>query len=85
MTTTQVNFHNKLDVSVQAQIYAQYTLLSTGTVESGDSCILSNESEAYDIYIRDAATGRMFARQFGSDATDITLRKERGLYVIDAR
>lgn len=85
MIEVDVTFHNKLELKIQAQIFSEYTLISTGIAESGETCALSNDAEKYDVYFRDLATGKVVARKFDIEATTIILRKERGLYVIDSR
>ena len=85
MIEANVTFHNKIELKIQAQIFSEYTLISTGIAASGETCTLSNDAERYDVYFRDLATGRVIARKFDNDAKTIILRKERGLYVIDSR
>lgn len=79
----QVTFQNKTGISVQAQIFMAYTLISTCVAAANETCtLIISESIKYDIYLRDAATGRMVARKQGSDAELITLQTEQGRYVI---
>ena len=53
MLEADVTFHNKLELKIQAQIFSEYTLISTGIAESGETCTLPNDAEKYDVYFRD--------------------------------
>lgn len=78
----QVTFQNKTSISVQAQIFMAYTLISTCVAAANESCTLLTHSVKYDIYLRDAATGRMVARKQDSEAELVTLQTGQGRYVI---
>lgn len=83
MDTTGITFHNKTEIKAQAQIFAGRTLVSTCTANPGQTCVLPDVSEKYDIFLRNGATGWEIARKLDSEAKSLTLMKEKtGWYVI---
>jgi hypothetical protein len=82
MTETQITFHNKAKIRVQAQIFAGRALVSTCVAGPGETHILPAGSVRYDIYVRNAATGWIVARKLDSKATSVTLMQHNGRYDI---
>ncbi len=83
MTTTDITFHNKTEITAQAQIFAGRTLVSTCVAGPGETCILPAEAVRYDIFLRNGATGWEIARKLDSEAKNLTLMKPReGWYVM---
>jgi hypothetical protein len=78
----EIKFNNKIDIKIQAQIFNERTLISTGVVEPGESCILTAESGLYDIYFKHGMTGLGLARKLGSERKSVTLSKRRGRYIV---
>lgn len=78
----EVTFHNKISLRIQAQIFKGNSLISTGVVDSGESCTLFAESGRYDICCKNGITGWELARQLDSEAKRVTLSRHRGQYVI---
>lgn len=77
-----VTFHNEAGIKVQAQIFMGSTLVSTGMAGPGESCNLPAEPEAYDIFLKNGATGWEVARKMGSESKTVTLRQLKGRYVV---
>ncbi len=83
MANTEITFHNKSEIKAMAQIFAGRTLVSSCLAKPGETCTLPTESEKYDIFLRNGATGWEIARKLDSEAKNLTLMKEReGWYVI---
>ena len=82
MAVIKIKFHNKLNLRTQAQIYKEYTLISTGVAGPGETCILLAASEKYDIYFKNGATGWELARKLDSEAKTVTLSQRKGRYII---
>ena len=82
MAEIEITFHNKISIRTQAQIYIESTLVSTGVVDPGETCILLAESGRYDIYLKSVVTGWELARKLDSEANIITLSQHKGRYVI---
>ena len=82
MTETQITFHNKAKIRVQAQAFAGRTLVSTCVADPGETHVLAAASARYDIYVRDAATGWEAAHKLDSEATTVTLKQRNGRCVI---
>jgi hypothetical protein len=79
---SQVTFRNEAAIRVQAQIFTGRTLVSTAMAGPGESCILSAESTPYDIFLKNGATGWELVRKLASEAKTVTLRQQKGRYVI---
>jgi hypothetical protein len=77
-----VTFHNKAAIKIQAQIFAERALVSTGVVDPGQSCVLSAESGPYDIYFKNGATGWEVAHLLDSEAKTLTLSRPHGRYIV---
>lgn len=82
MAMIKVKFHNNINLRTQAQIFKEYTLISTGIAGPGETCILLAESGKYDIYFRNGATGWELARKLDSEAKTVTLSQRKGQYII---
>ena len=80
MAEVQVTFHNMAKIRVQAQIFTGRTLVSTCVADPGETHTLLSGSIRYDIYLRDAATGREIARKRDNEATTVTLKQHKGHY-----
>jgi hypothetical protein len=68
--------------TVQAQIYAGRTLVSTCMAEPGEICALSAESMHYDVFFKNGATGWEIARKIDSDMKKFTLSQDKSRYTI---
>lgn len=82
MAEIEVTFHNESELRVQAQIFAGRTLIDTCVLNPGEIHVLSAEPLRYDIFLKDGATGWEIARKLDSEFTTVTLRHEKGRYVI---
>ena len=82
MAETEITFHNKIKIRVQAQIFTGRTLVSTCVVDPGEICALPAESMRYDIYLKNGATGWEIAHKLDSEAKNLTLSQHNGRYVI---
>ena len=82
MSNTKITFHNKVAIRVQAQIFAGRTLISTCVAGPGESHSLPAETSPYDVYLKDSTTGWELARQLDSQATTLTLSRQKGRYLI---
>ncbi|MCI0398658.1 MAG: hypothetical protein L0332_34215 [Chloroflexi bacterium] len=82
MAETEITFHNKAEIRVQAQIFTGRTLVSTCVAGPGEIRVLLAESVRYDIYLKSGATGWVLARKLDSEAKTITLSQREGRYVI---
>lgn len=78
----EVTIHNESELRVQAQIFAGRTLIDTCVLNPGEIHILSAESQGYDIFLKNAATGWEIARKLNSEFTTIALLHEKGRYII---
>jgi len=82
MAETGITFHNKIDIKIQAQIFAGTTLISTCLVEPGATQILPTSLKQYDIYLKNGATGWGIAHKLDSQSTSLTLDVHNGRYTI---
>ena len=82
MAETEITFHNKAEIRVQAQIFTGRTLVSTCVAGPGEIRILPAESVRYDIYLKNGATGWEIARKLDSEAKTLTLSHHKGRYII---
>jgi hypothetical protein len=83
MVKKEITLHNKTEIKAQAQIFIGRKLVSTGTANPGEICVLPTESERYDIFLRNGATGWEIARKLDSEAKTLTLmREQKGWYQI---
>jgi D-arabinose 1-dehydrogenase-like Zn-dependent alcohol dehydrogenase len=82
MTETEITFHNKAEIRVQAQIFAESTLVSTCVVSPGETCTLLTTSARYDVYLKNGSTGWEVARKLNSAAKSLALSRHKGRYVI---
>lgn len=82
MAEMEVTFHNESEIRVQAQIFAGRTLIDTSVLNPGEIRILSAEPQRYDIFLKNGATGWEIARKLDCEFTIVTLRREKGRYVI---
>lgn len=82
MAEVEITFHNKISLRTQAQIFKGNMLISTGVVDPGESCTLFVESGQYDIFCKNGVTGWELARQLGSEAKVVTLKRHRGHYIL---
>jgi hypothetical protein len=82
MAVTNVTFHNDSGMRVQAQIFAGRTLIGTCVLDPGEIHILPAEPQRYDVFFKNGATGWELARKLDSEFTIVTLRHEKGRYVI---
>jgi hypothetical protein len=79
---TEITFHNKAEIRVQAQIFIGRALVSTYVANPGEVCSLSATSARYDIYLKNGATGWGIAHKLDSEAKTLTLSQLKGRYVI---
>jgi hypothetical protein len=82
MVETEIKFHNKTELKVQAQIYAGRTLVSTCVVGPGEIRTLPVQSERYDIFFKNGATGWEIARKLNSDANRFSLSQDNSRYTV---
>lgn len=82
MVETEITFHNKTEIRVQAQIFAGRTLVSTCVVDPGEIRILLAKSLRYDIFFKNGATGWEIARKLDSDAKSFALSQHKRRYTI---
>lgn len=82
VSITELKFHNKIKMRVQAQIFLGRTLISTCLANPDEVCVLIKESSPYDIFFKDGATGREIIRRLNSEATSLTLSQENGRYIL---
>jgi hypothetical protein len=82
MTETKVTFHNESELRVQAQIFAGRTLIDSCVVNPGEIHVLSAEPLGYDIFLKNGISGWEIARKLNTEFTTVTLRHEKGRYVI---
>ncbi|MFN2170601.1 MAG: hypothetical protein ACK2UF_04145 [Candidatus Promineifilaceae bacterium] len=82
MVETDIIFHNKTDIRVQAQIFAGRTLVSTCVVDPGGTRPLMAKSLRYDVFFKNGATGWEIARKLNSDARDFTLNQGKNGYSV---
>jgi hypothetical protein len=79
---TEITFHNKAEIRVQAQIFAGNLLVSTCVAGPGETNKMPVESARYDIYLKNGISGWQVASMLDSEARNLTLRKDNGRYVI---
>jgi hypothetical protein len=82
MAEIEITFHNKISLRTQAQIFIERTLISTGVVAPGESCILLAEPGRYDIYLKNGVTGWELAHKLDSEAKTVTLSLRKGRYIV---
>lgn len=82
MTETEITFHNKVDIRVQAQIFIGRTYVSTCIANPGEVCILPAQSVRYDIFLKNGTTGWEIARKLDIEAETLTLSQHKGRYVL---
>ena len=82
MVETEITFHNKTEIRVQAQIFTGRTLVSTSVVDAGETRILPSKSLRYDIFFKNGATGWEIARKLDSDAKSFALSQHKRRYTI---
>lgn len=82
MTETKITFQNKIDMRVQAQIYAESELVSTCVTAPGESCTLAGRPGRYDIYCKNGTTGSRLAYKLDIEAKTLSLSLHRGTYII---
>lgn len=82
MGETQIQFHNKIKIKVQAQIFVDATLICTCLVGPGEVGILPAEAERYDLFVKDGATGWELVRKLDGAAKTVTLTQQNGRCVI---
>lgn len=82
MTKTEITFHNKAEIKVQAQIFTGRTLIGTCVAGPGETRSLPAESVRYDIFLKNGATGWEIARKLNIEAQTLTLSQQKGRYVI---
>jgi hypothetical protein len=82
MAETNITFHNKAAIRVQAQLFTGRTLISTCVAGPGESRSLPAEVSSYDVFLKDSSTGWELARQLNSKATTLTLSRHKGRYLI---
>lgn len=82
MAATELTFHNKIKLRVQAQIFIGRTLISTYVASPGEVCTLLAEASRYDIFFKDGATGWEIARKLNNEASSLTLSLQNGRYIL---
>jgi hypothetical protein len=82
MLETEITFHNKTEIRVQAQIYVGRTMVSTCVVDPGQIRSVPANSLRYDVFFKNGATGWEIARKLDSDARNFTLSKNKSRYTI---
>lgn len=82
MAETELTFHNKIKMRVQAQIFLGRTLISTCLANPDEVCVLLAESSRYDIFFKNGATGRELARKLNNEADSLTLSQLNGRYIL---
>ena len=82
MTQLTITFHNETKIRVMAQIFVGRDSFSTQFVDAKTTITLSAESRPYDIYCKNAVSGLEMGHKQDSRDTSITLRSEKGNYVI---
>jgi hypothetical protein len=82
MVETEITFHNRTKIRVQAQIFTGRTLVSTYVVGPGEVHSLPAKSLRHDIFLKNGATGWEIARKLDSEARTFTLSQHKGRYTI---
>ena len=82
MAESGITFRNEATIRVQAQIYDGRTLVSTCVAGPGEVHVLAAGAATYDIFLRNGATGWEIARKLATADTTVTLRREKGRYII---
>jgi hypothetical protein len=83
MVESEITFHNKTEIRVQAQIFAGRMLISTCVAAPGEIRTLPAGSLGYDIFFKDSATGWEIARKLGSDANTFVLSQNKKRYTLN--
>jgi hypothetical protein len=81
---TEITFHNKAEIKVQAQIFSENLLVSTCTAGPGEIHTLPVESVRYDIYLKNGVTGWRVAYKLDGESRNLTLSHNNGRYIITA-
>jgi len=82
MGETEVTFHNKVMIRVQAQIFTGSTLISTCVAGPGEVRSLLTKSLQFDIFFKNGTTGWEIARKLNSEAITFTLSQHKGRYIL---
>lgn len=82
MVETEITFHNKAQLRVQAQIFMGRTLVSTCVAGPDEVGVLMATSTRYDIFFKSGVTGWEIARKLNSEAKTLTLSQQKGRYTI---
>ncbi len=82
MAETEITFHNRIEIKVQAQIFAGRTLVGTCVAGPGETHTILAGSPPYDIYLKNGLTGWEISRKLDSEAKTFTLSQQKGRYVI---
>jgi len=82
MVETEITFHNKAQLRVQAQIYMGRTLVSTFVAGPDEVGVLTATSMRYDIFFKSGVTGWEIARKLNCEAKTLTLSQQKGRYII---
>ena len=82
MSETDITFHNKINIKVQAQIFVGNELISTCMVDPGQSGKMQGESRRFDIYFKNSMTGWKLAYRLGCSSQTFTLYGHKGSYII---
>jgi hypothetical protein len=82
MEETEITFHNKAKLRVQAQIFSGRTLLSTCVAGPDEVRVLTVKEMRYDIYFKNGVTGWEIAHKLNSEAKTFTLSQQKGRYII---
>ncbi|MBK8904333.1 MAG: hypothetical protein IPM53_24355 [Anaerolineaceae bacterium] len=82
MTLINLTFHNHARISVQAQIFTGRTLISTCVASPGEICVLPVDTDQFDIFFKNSATGWEVARKLNNEARTLTLSQHKGRYIL---
>lgn len=82
MAEKGIAFYNETEIRVQAQIFAGRALEGTCVLDPGERHVLPVAPRRYDIFLKNGTTGWELARQLDCDYTMVTLRREKGRYVL---
>ena len=82
MAETEITFHNKAEIRIQAQIFKWRALVSTCVAEPGETQTLPTQSARYDIYLKNSVTGWEVGHKLNSEAKTLTLSQLNGRYII---
>ena len=82
MVETEITFHNKANLRVQAQIFTDGTLASTYVADPDEVCILTTTSTRYDIFFKNGLSGWEVGRKLNSEAKKHTLSQQKGRFAV---